>query len=76
MTVRVFASMPLLIFGIFAFAAGLLILILPETLGKESPATIADCEQGEEGEAVEMKTIHEDAEEAPLSEDREAAQGV
>ena len=44
MTVRVFSSMPLLIFGIFGFSAGLVILLCPETLGREPPSTIADCE--------------------------------
>ena len=35
--------MPLVIFGVSAFISGLLILLLPETLGKELPANIREA---------------------------------
>ena len=35
--------MPLAIFGVNAFASGLLILLLPETLGRELPATVREA---------------------------------
>ena len=35
--------MPLVIFGVSAFISGLLILMLPETLGKELPANIREA---------------------------------
>ena len=76
-TVKVFSSMPLLIFGIFAFAAGMATTVLPETLGKEAPETVADCENNAlEGEAVEMKTIHADTEESGLVSGSSNAQEV
>ena len=36
-------SLPLVIFGVSAFISGLLILMLPETLGKELPANIREA---------------------------------
>lgn len=36
-------SLPLVIFGVSAFISGLLILLLPETLGKELPANIREA---------------------------------
>ena len=35
-------GLPLLIFGVFCVIAGLLIFLLPETVGKELPGTIED----------------------------------
>ena len=36
-------SLPLVIFGVSAFISGLLILMLPETLGKELPANVREA---------------------------------
>ena len=40
----VHASIPVIIFGCFSVAAGLLSLMLPETLNKKMPETVADVE--------------------------------
>ena len=37
-------AIPLTLFGVVTFVAGLLTLILPETLGKKLPETIEDAE--------------------------------
>jgi OCT family organic cation transporter-like MFS transporter 4/5 len=40
----VFEFLPLLIFGVFAFIAGILAMLLPETLGRKLPDSIEDAE--------------------------------
>jgi len=68
----VFQALPMLIFGVVAFLAGLLILTLPETLGKTAPETVADCENEQEGEVIEMKEIKKAPGEASSLVDEEA----
>ncbi|RXG73424.1 putative MFS-type transporter PB1E7.08c [Armadillidium vulgare] len=41
---KYYLPLPLLIFGVLSFIAGLLILRLPETLGHDLPQTLEDCE--------------------------------
>ena len=43
MVVLLPGSLPMMIFGTAALMAGLLILILPETLGKPLPGKVDDC---------------------------------
>jgi hypothetical protein len=40
----IFDFLPLLIFGMFAFIAGLLSMLLPETLGRKLPDTFEEAE--------------------------------
>jgi len=54
--VSISEALPLLVFGIVAFTAGLSMLPLPETLGKPLPDTISDCLE-EPGTNVELDTI-------------------
>ena len=37
--------LPMLLFGLFAFTAGFLALLLPETIGTIVPTNIEDCER-------------------------------
>ena len=37
--------LPMLLFGLFAFTAGFLALLLPETIGTIAPTNIEDCER-------------------------------
>lgn len=41
---RISSILPLLVFGAFAFAAGVLSMLLPETLGTKLPDTIEEAE--------------------------------
>ena len=41
----VWFSLPYFIFGAFSITSGMLILLLPETLGKPMPETIEDAEK-------------------------------
>lgn len=41
---RVYTSLPLIVFGAFAFISGVLALTLPETLGEKLPDTIEEAE--------------------------------
>lgn len=41
---NIFEFLPLLIFGVFAFTAGILATFLPETLGKKLPDTVEEAE--------------------------------
>ena len=41
----IFDFLPLLIFGVFAFIAGVLSIFLPETLGKKLPDTFEEAEE-------------------------------
>ncbi|KAK7071333.1 hypothetical protein SK128_003957 [Halocaridina rubra] len=71
--------LPLLIFGSLAFAAGILSLLLPETLGRRLPETIEDGENfgrdsvGRDdavinGDAEQLQALTEDSAKTPLEE--------
>ena len=51
---------PMLTFGACGFIAGVLILLLPETIGKPLPETIADCD--ERTVYVELRSIEDELE--------------
>jgi len=42
MIVTIWKPLPLIAYGVFAITAGLFSLMLPETLGKQLPETLAD----------------------------------
>jgi len=42
MIVNIWRPLPLIAYGVFAISAGLLSLMLPETLGQQLPETIAE----------------------------------
>jgi OCT family organic cation transporter-like MFS transporter 4/5 len=52
------AFLPLLVFGGFAFTAGILALLLPETLGIKLPDTIAQAENI--GKTIEEMSLHDE----------------
>ena len=55
------AGIPTLIFGVFSLVAGLLALLLPETLNKELPETVDDVENWnkskKQAEGSELKPV-------------------
>lgn len=51
----IYDFLPLFVFGMFAFIAGILALILPETLGQKLPETIEEAENiGKRSEILTM----------------------
>lgn len=42
---NIYSFLPLVVFGLFAFIAGMLAFLLPETLGSKLPDTIEEAEK-------------------------------
>jgi len=63
MVVSIWRPLPFISYGVFAISAGLISLILPETLNKKLPETIEDCEeerdQNKNDKEIKLSKVYE-----------------